>query len=275
MTEVDQNSQGLTAFPDGLSPDCEKLELYDNKIKKVQPSIGDLKKLKLLNVFNNQIGLSLPNEIGSLPDLEEVNLAANKLAMLKDVHFASWANVQILNLNDNNLSAIGSLAPCVKLEELRIYANQLTALPTLAASAPELKIFEAHKNRITSEGAPDDYFKATPALERLSIWGNALASLPASLTSCSKLVGVQAQSNPDLASLPAGPWPSTLETLFIQETKIASLPDSLKACALKRVNVGKLPLDAAADKLAADMEKMVLGKSDGIWWGKDGVQKKA
>ena len=71
MAEVDQNSQGLTAFPEGLSPDCEKLELYANKIKKVPPSIGELKKLKLLNVFNNQIGLSLPNEIGTLPDLEE------------------------------------------------------------------------------------------------------------------------------------------------------------------------------------------------------------
>ena len=28
MTEVDKNSQGLTAFPDGLSPDCEKLEVW-------------------------------------------------------------------------------------------------------------------------------------------------------------------------------------------------------------------------------------------------------
>lgn len=247
-------------------------QLYANKIKKVPPSIGELKKLKLLNCFNNQIGLSLPNEIGELGDLEEVNLAANKLAMLKDVHFASWANVQILNLNDNNLSAVGSLAPCVKLEEVRMYGNQLTALPTLPASAPELKIFEIHKNRIAE--APDDYFKSTPALERLSIWGNALTALPSSLTSCSKLVGVQAQSNPDLATLPAGPWPATLETLFIQETKIASLPSSLTSCSLKRVNVGQLPLDSAADKLAAEMEKMILGKSDGIWWGKDGVQKK-
>ena len=115
------------------------MQLYANKIKKVPPSIGELKKLKLLNCFNNQIGLSLPNEIGELPDLEEVNLAANKLAMLKDVHFAKWSNVQILNLNDNNLSAIGSLAPlhpnfhfvpsCKQIASWNLSLFQCSAIP--------------------------------------------------------------------------------------------------------------------------------------------------
>lgn len=118
MTEVDRSDQQLTAFPDDISPNCEKLELYANKIKKVPPGIKALSKLKTLNLFNNVIGLSLPDEIGTLGDLEEVNLAANKLAKLGDVHFASWVNVTILNLNDNNLMAMGSLAPMGKLEEV-------------------------------------------------------------------------------------------------------------------------------------------------------------
>ena len=265
MAEIDMNSQNLTAFPD-LTAECEKLELYANKIKKVPPSIGELKKLKLLNVFNNQIGLSLPNEIGTLTELEEVNLAANKLAMLKDVHFAGWSKVTILNLNDNNLSAIGSLATLVALEELRLYANQLGAMPTLS-SHPDLKIFEIHKNRIAE--VPDDYFKATPGLEALSIWGNAFAALPSSLSACSKLLRVQAQQNPDLTTVP-DEWPKTLETLFLQETKVTKLPKSLEACALKRVNITGLDIDAG---LSAAMQKMVLAKPDGIFWGKDGAKK--
>ena len=224
------NSQSLSEWPKDLSADCEKLELYANAIKKVPPSVGDMKKLKLINCFNNKIGLSLPAEIGTLSELEEVNFAANKLAMLKDVNFASWGNVTILSLNDNNLGSIGSLAPLVKLEELRLFANNLEAMPTLN-SHPDLKVFEIHKNRVKE--VADDYFKATPALERLSIWGNQLTALPTSLTGCASLVGVQAYSNPELASLPAGPWPATLETLFVQETKITKLPDSLKACAVR------------------------------------------
>jgi len=201
-----------------------------------------------------------------------VNFAANKLAMLKDNHFTSWANVTILSLNDNNLGSIGSLAPLAKLEELRLFANNLEAMPTLS-SHPDLKVFEIHKNRI--KDMADDYFKATPGLERLSIWGNALTKLPPSLTGCGALVGVQAYGNPDLATLPDGPWPATLETLFVQDTKITALPESLKACALKRVNLTKLALDGSSDSLAKEFEKMVLGKSDGIFWGTDGVQKKA
>jgi len=54
-----------------------------------------------------------------------------------------------------------------------------------------LAILEIHKNRIETAGAPDEYFEATPALERLSIWGNQLTELPSSLSSCPKLVGLQ------------------------------------------------------------------------------------
>jgi len=94
MASVDLNSAGLTAFPD-LPPDVETLELYANKIKKVPPSIGALTRLQVLNAFNNQIGLTLPNEIGTLSSLVEVNLAANRLAVLKDAHFAAWGNVEV------------------------------------------------------------------------------------------------------------------------------------------------------------------------------------
>ena len=106
------------------------------------------------------IGLSLPEEIGTLSELNEVNFAANRLAMLKDAHFISWSKVTILNLNDNNLTVLGSLAPLVALEELRLYGNQLTALPKLGASVPELKVYEIHKNNVAD--GPDDYFAATP-----------------------------------------------------------------------------------------------------------------
>lgn len=269
MAEIDKNSSGLTAFPDDIPADCVKLELYANKIKKVPPSIGTLKGLQVLNVFNNVIGLSLPDEIGTLGELEEVNLAANKLAMLKDVHFASWSKVTVLNLNDNNLSALGSLAPMLKLEELRAYGNQLAELPKLAATMPELKIFEVHKNRVAT--VPDDYFKATPALESLSIWKNELTALPSSLAGCSGLKRVQAHENP-LESIPEGPWPAELETLFIQDTKLTKLPASLKECALKRVNITGIKAD---DALVKAMQGLVLGKKDGIWWGPDGKMTKS
>ena len=111
----------------------QEFEVYANKLKEVPAAIGELKQLKLLNLFNNQLR-KLPVEVGSLPALTEVNVSANKLMMLTDAHFSSWARVTTLNLNDNNLSSMGSFAPMVALKEVRIYGNQLGALPTLAAS---------------------------------------------------------------------------------------------------------------------------------------------
>lgn len=272
MAEMDKSSSGLTAFPDDIPKDCVKLELYANKIKKMPPTVGELTNLKLLNVFNNQIGLTLPNEVGTLSNLEEFNAAANKLAMLKDVHFASWGNVQILSLNDNNLTMLGSLAPLVKLEELRLFGNQLTAMPTLGASHPELKIFEIHKNNIADPA--DDYFAATPALERLSVWKNQLTTLPSSLTKCSSLVGVQAQENPALATLPDGPWPAGLETLFIQKTAIEKVPDALKALTkLKRVDI--TDLQGLDDALVKHFSSLVLKQDGGIFWDKAGKKHQA
>jgi len=269
MAEYDKNGQSLATFPDDISPDCEELLLYANKIKKVPASIGTLTKLKVLNCFNNSIGLSLPNEIGSLGELTEVNFAANRLAMLKEVHFASWAKVTVLNLNDNNLTSMGSLAPLVALEELRIYGNQLTELPLLG-DKPELKIYESHKNQLAD--GPEDYFSKTPALERLSIWGNKLTKLPSSLaTACPKLVGVQAHENPNLTSIPDGPWSKSLETIFLQDTQLKSLPASLAACPLKRVNIKGVACD---DALAAKMEKLVLSKPGAIFWDRNGKQER-
>ena len=271
LVEVDQNSSDLTAFPE-VAPDVGVLLLYANKIKKVPPSIGQFKQLVNINCFNNQIGLSLPPEVGTLSRLREVNFAANKLAMLRDVHFASWANVKVLNLNDNNLSAIGSLAPLVRLEELRLFANQLSALPALPTSAPKLTVYEIHKNRITTEGAPDGYFAATPNLEGLQIWSNLLTALPSSITSCAKLARLQAQQNPELRALPDGPWPASLETLFVQETTISALPAALLTCPLKRVNISKLKVPEAD---AAKMKQTVLAKPGGMYWGADGVLQKS
>ena len=111
-------------------------------------------------------------------------------------------------------------------------------MPTLS-SHPSLTVYEIHKNRIAT--IEPNYFDATPALQRLSIWGNALTELPSSLRTCTSLVGVQAQEN-KLTTIPAGAWPSGLETLFLQGNGPSfTLPTELGACKkLKRVNLGAL-----------------------------------
>lgn len=270
MTKFDANSCALTALPaeiEGCAA-LEELLVYGNKIKDVPKELGKCAALTTINCFNNQIK-KLPPDMGGLTKLDEVNFAGNKLMMLTDAHFTGWASVKILNLYDNNLVRMGSLAPLVGLEELRINGNNLEEMPGLSMHE-KLTVIEMHKNRFAA--APDDYFKATPALERLRIDGNMLTALPPSLLALDTLVGVQAQEN-KLESLPAAAWPSKLETLFLQGNEaLKTLPEELKALkALKRVNLtGLTALDEPSEAVAKDVRMIVLTNDDGIFWGVSG-----
>ena len=296
LEKLDANACGLVKLPEDIEGCVALTELlvYKNKLKELTVKLGSLASLETFNIFNNQVK-KLPVEMGGLTQLEEVNAAANKLMMLTDAHFSGWASVKILSLYDNSKAAqlplaiphpspltraavcplsdlvrMGSLAPLVALEELRISGNNLEAMPTLSKH-PALTVYEIHKNRI---GAIEPaYFDATPALQRLSVWGNALAELPPSLRTCSSLVGVQAQEN-KLATIPAGAWPPGLETLFLQGNGPSfTLPTELSACQkLRRVNLGSLALDSGSSGIAEAMKKLCLSDPSGIFWGSDGVR---
>jgi len=285
---VELSDRELLTVPDGIAPNTTHLEIFSNKLttldglerlrglEDLQAYNNKLKNfdvfpklpaLRVVNVYNNGIR-KLPAEIGALRNLEEVNVAGNKLMALTDDHFRQWSRVTILNLYDNNLVRMGSLAPLAALEELRMHMNNLEAMPTLGPSHPKLTILEIHKNRIGT--IADDYFCATPALERLSLWGNQLRAVPPSLCACASLVGAQLQEN-ELTALPEGPWPASLETLFLDKNKITTLPVAFANCyALKRLNLTGLALDYNANHLAEYLKGNILRFPDGIFWGADG-----
>ena len=224
----------------------------------------------MLNIFNNKV-TRLPAELGQLPALEEVNLAANKLMALPEV--PGWSRVRILNLYDNRLVKIGSLAGCVALVELRLYNNNLEAMPMLPpGEESSIELIELNNNRIASMA--DDYFASTPRLRRLALAGNQLTSLPSSLTSCSALQFLIVGDN-QIGSLPAMPtvgelcWPG-LETLFIERNPITSLPSELLASScLLRCNLTGAALDAT-DETSKQLMLAILKRPGGSFWTVNG-----
>ena len=153
LRRLDASSNGLTSLPGMELSACKSLtslELYANKLKDLPAEMGALAGLQTLNSFNNALR-KLPDSLGGLSALEEFNAAANKLMMLTDKHFASWGALRVLQLSDNNLVRLGSLAPLLSLEELRLSANNLEEMPSLATTGHlALSVFEIHKNRISS-----------------------------------------------------------------------------------------------------------------------------
>ena len=78
----------------------EELLLYKNRVRTVDPAIGQLRKLKVLNLFNQGVLAKLPwAELGGLGALEELNLAANKIMMVPDAAFTGLTSLKILRLD--------------------------------------------------------------------------------------------------------------------------------------------------------------------------------
>uniref|UniRef100_A0A7S2CLL7 Uncharacterized protein n=1 Tax=Haptolina brevifila TaxID=156173 RepID=A0A7S2CLL7_9EUKA len=308
---VDMSSQGVLEVPNSIDVNTDHLDISGNKLKVLGENLArltnltgleaytnelgsdfktkataltpmvQLTKLKAVNLYNNKLA-KLTSELGGLADMEEFNISGNKLMQVQDGAFAQWSKLKVLNLYSNNLVMIGSevFTPLVSIEEVRLYENKLEKMPDLKAdSYPSLTIFEIHKNNIKE--IADDYFTKTPALERLNLYGQAakLTNLPSSITSCASLKGLQAQEN-GLEKIPAGPWPETLETLFLQDNPLVKeVPASLAKCPkLLRVNIGGLQCkdDAEMKKLEAAMQKIVMSQTDdsgrpnGIIWGLSG-----
>ena len=272
LVKLDASDNQLTSLPEELCK-CEKLEellLFRNRLQSVPAQLGELNSLRTLNLFNNKL-TKLPETLGGVYALEEVNVAANRLMTLSEATCACWSAVRVLNLFDNRLVKLTSLASLSSLVELRIYNNSLEALPVLPASSA-LEVLEAHNNRlaIISEG----YFLDAPELKRLLLQGNQLEALPPSLASCSKLQFLQVGDN-QIGELRASDeqgrpfWPE-LQTLFLERNPLASLPTSLLAYdSLSRCNLSGCSLDVN-DEVAAQLLKMMLSRPGGNFWGVNG-----
>jgi len=258
--QIEEITAGIAA-----AINLEELLLYKNRVRTVDPAIGQLRKLKVLNLFNQGVLAKLPwAELGGLGALEELNLAANKISMIPDAAFAGLSALKILSINDNRLVRLGSLKPLKRLEELRVYNNNLEEMPEIGMM-PRLTVIELNKNRIAA--IPSGYFANTPAVEKLILSTNLLEVVPASLARCASLQFLQLQDNL-LRTFEEAEWHelAQLETLFLQGNSALTVPASLTQCAaLKRINV-----PSASNKLAATFRMLAMATPGGKYWDKAG-----
>eukprot|EP00002_Diphylleia_rotans_P033783 TRINITY_DN7215_c0_g1_i2.p1 TRINITY_DN7215_c0_g1~~TRINITY_DN7215_c0_g1_i2.p1 ORF type:complete len:1084 (-),score=147.51 TRINITY_DN7215_c0_g1_i2:11-3262(-) len=166
LTRIDRlgNSSSLSLGPSCAGhimtlPSCvgtltrlRSLSIYRNKMESICESVKELRLLKELNIYQNEVS-TFPDIFGSLTDLRELNLSENKLIALPqsisalknltklDAHgnmieifgpeMSFLDQLSILNLSENQISHLGqSISSLKSLSKFNISVNKLTTLPS-------------------------------------------------------------------------------------------------------------------------------------------------
>jgi Leucine-rich repeat (LRR) protein/predicted DNA-binding WGR domain protein len=197
--------------------------LYITNLTVLPASIGNLKKLEVLEIEQSHQLESIPDEIGLLKNLRKLNLkdtairsipnTIGQLSQLKKVHIWSNRNLQSIPASINQLK---------KLEQLWITSNR-----------------EVAGKNIETLPLPADLFKGLDELEELDLSSNNLSEVPESLATLKQLKKLRIQFNNFEAVPPPIFALENLEWLNLSYGNITTIPAEL--CRLE--HLAKLEID--------------------------------
>ena len=178
----------------GVSTDANgrvvDLSLRENELTgEIPTELGSLSNLQRLDLAGNQLTGEIPTELGSLSDLQGLSLFYNQLTGEIPLELGSLSNLQWLDLTGNQLmgeipTELGSLA---NLQNLSFFNNQLTGeIPTELGSLSNLQNLWLGGNQLT--GAIPTELGSLSNLQSLELLLNQLTgAIPKELGSLANL----------------------------------------------------------------------------------------
>ncbi|XP_064466119.1 protein slit-like isoform X2 [Ornithodoros turicata] len=171
---VDCSNRGLKFVPRNLPPEARRLDLEGNNLTIIQKDdFKGMKKLRILQLMENQIHIIDRSAFADLVTMERLRLNNNRLRSLPDLLFASMPNLHRLDLSHNKLTMIGRKmfkgAPLLK--NLQIDNNEIACIDDGAIRGMrDMEILTLNKNNLTV--LEKDLFEGMPKLRVLRISEN-------------------------------------------------------------------------------------------------------
>ncbi|MDI1315373.1 leucine-rich repeat domain-containing protein [Prosthecobacter sp.] len=199
------------------------LDLSDLGLTMVPPEIGQLTKLRWLNLDNNQLR-TLPSEIGQLSALTDLHLNNNQLSTLPP-EIGELSALKNLHLHNNQLSTlppeIGELSA---LTNLQFHNNQLSTLPPEIGQLSALTHLYLYTNKLRT--LPPGICRLT-ALTHLHLSDNQLSTLPPEIGQLSALTHLYLSFN-QLSTLPPEICQlNALTLLYLNNNQLSTLPSQI------------------------------------------------
>lgn len=203
------------------------LVLASNNLEgEIPESIGFLIELVELNLQLNEISGSIPNDLGNLFRLETLSLFGNKLTGALPTSLGRLTSLKMLTCARNQLEGAipTSLGNCLLLERLFLDRNKLVGfLPAELGGLENLRVLDVHNNQI--EGPiPSNYGGLKSLRELLLYQNNFLGDLPAAIGQMDSLEFLWLYENGFTGNFPAISNP-ILKSIRIDKNRIDELPD--------------------------------------------------
>ncbi|MEA5448637.1 leucine-rich repeat domain-containing protein [Leptolyngbya sp. CCNP1308] len=203
--------------------------------------IGQLTQLAELNLSSNQL-TALPESIGQLTQLQSLDLSGNQLTALPE-SLSQLTQLQSLDLSGNQLTPLSeSLSQLTQLQSLDLAYNQLTVLPDWLGQL-QLQSLDLSGNQLTA--LPESLGQLQ--LQSLNLSGNQLTALPESLGQL-QLQSLDLSGN-QLTALPESLGQLQLQSLNLSGNQLTVLPESLGQLQLQSLNLSGNQLTALPESL--------------------------
>ncbi len=219
------------------------LGLHNRFIKTLPESIGNLKSLEELDLSRTNLS-TLPESIGNLKSLEELDLSDNNFTTLPE-SIGNLKSLKDLNLAGNRLTTLPeSISNLKSLHTLILDANKLSTLPESFWRLKNLENLNLGHNNFTTL---PELIGNLSSLKVLWLINNKLSTLPKSIGNLKSLENLNLGYN-NFTTLPESIGNlKSLEKLFLNRNKLTTLPESvsnlksLHILTLDKNNLSTLP----------------------------------
>jgi Leucine-rich repeat (LRR) protein len=232
---LDLSGQDFDTFPLEIlnHPQLKILKLSNSRIPLIPNEISKLKKLEVLYFkYNTELKgwdgedssmLSLPENIGALQQLKELNFIGNNLDSLPE-SIGQLLNLEVLRLRSNNLKTLPkSIGLLDKLKILDLADNNFRELPNDIFQLQKLEILDLSNNKLESL----DRIGQLQKLEVLGLNFNWFMSLPESIVQLPRLRVLEIRSNNIVNLSESIGQLHNLEILSLSHNYIEHLPESI------------------------------------------------
>lgn len=220
----------LVTVPAGIFktfPAMEKLFVSDLEIKVLQRDrFEGAEKLKVLNIYNNQIEVIPSKVFINLPNVVEVLLMNNKIETIQDNAFDGMTHLEMLRLGNNRIRSLVRLAfaGATNIRLLVLDGNQIDTIEEGALSLPNLEKLYITNNKLTM--LPDNLLIGAPVIQGVYLDNNEIVHIGKAFSGCDKMTILSLSRNPiediQLSTLAAL---KDLNTVYLENTKL-KLPET-------------------------------------------------